>query len=89
MVYKYIRNKAGVVGTITNLAGVTSNITEDVITTIGSSRAEYLNVHGFGSNEIAHIVDAFRRATGVHEFTILAAGCGMAIMELEWFWAIS
>ena len=88
-VYKYIRNKAGIVGTITNPAGITSTITNDDVATIGSSRAQYLNVHGYGSDEIAHIVDAFRRATDVHGFTALAGECGMALAELEWFWSLS
>ena len=88
-VYKYIRNKAGVVGTITNPAGITSTITDNDVATIGSSRARYLDVHGYGSDEIAHIVDAFHRATDVHEFTALAEECGMAFTELEWFWSLS
>jgi len=88
-VYKYIRNRSGVVGAITNPAGVTSSVTEDDIAIIGSSRAEYLNAHGFGPDVIACIVDAFQSVTEVHEFISLTAGCGMAVMELEWFWALS
>jgi len=89
VVYKYIRNKAGIVGTITNPAGVTSNITEEVINAIGSSRAEYLDAHGFGSDETASITRAFCKATSIREFTALAAGYGMAYTELEWFWSLS
>ena len=89
MVYKYIRNKAGIIGTITNPAGITSNITRDVVAAIGSTRVEYLDAHGFGSDEIASIVDAVHEATSVHEFTALAAGCGMAYTELAWFWNLS
>ena len=88
-VYKYIRNKAGIVGSITNPAGVTSNITDDVITTIGSPRAKYLDAHGFDSDVVACIADAFDKATNVREFTALAAGYGMAYTELEWFWTLS
>lgn len=88
-VYKYIRNKAGVVGTITNPAGISSNITEDVIATLGESRAGYLDAHGFGPEEIMCIVDAFSRATSIDKFTALAAGSGMALTELEWFWGLS
>lgn len=88
-VYKYIRNKAGVIGSITNPAGVVSSITDDVTAVIGSSHAEYLDAHGFGFDEVEHIVDAFYTAINIHEFTSLAAGCGMAVVELEWFWALS
>ena len=87
-VYKYIRNRAGIVGAVTNPAGVTSNITEDIVASLGEPRAGYLDSHGFGPDEIAYIVDAFRRATSVRDFTALAAGCGMAFMELEWFWGL-
>ena len=51
--------------------------------------AEYLDAHRFGFDEVEHIVDAFYTAINVHEFTSLAAGCGMAVVELEWFWALS
>lgn len=89
VVYKYIRNKAGVVGTITNPAGIISNVTEDIVTAVGLSCAGYLDAHGFGSDEISCIVGAFHRATNVQEFTALAAGYGMAYTELEWFWSLS
>ena len=87
-VYKYIRNHAGVIGTITNPAGITSNITAYTIATVGEFRAEYLDAHGFGPGEIERIVGAFDTASSIHEFTALAAGNGMAFTELEWFWRV-
>jgi hypothetical protein len=88
-VYKHIRKQAGVVGSITNPAGITSNITEDDVATLGEFRAKYLDAHGFEPAEIACIVDAFGTATDIHEFTALAVRSGMALMELEWFWDLS
>ena len=87
-VYKYIRNQTGVVGTITNPAGITSNTTAYTIATVGEFRAEYLDTHGFGPGEIERIVKAFDTASSIHKFTALAAGNGMALMELEWFWRL-
>jgi hypothetical protein len=88
-VYKYMRSAIGVVGTITDPSGITSNITNHIIDTVGSSRAAYLDAHGFGCAEIEHISDAYDAATDVQGFVSLAIGHGMAVTELEWFWDLS
>jgi hypothetical protein len=84
-VYKYIRNLTGTVGTINERSGVLSNITEEDVAILGYVRAAYLDSHGYGTAEVARVVSAFDTWT-VEEFILGAQGCGMSILELEWFW---
>lgn len=86
-VYKYIRNVVGTVGTITDRAGVLSHITTEDYRVLGDIRAAYLDSHGYGAVEVMKIVSAFEAAS-VEEFVSRAEGCGMSILELEWFWAL-
>lgn len=86
-VYKYIRNIAGTVRTITDRAGVIPNVTGEDYLVLGDVRATYLNLHGYGTAEIAKIISAFD-ATSVEEFVSRAEGCGMSIVKLEWFWGL-
>ena len=88
-IYKHVRNATGVVGMITDPSGITSNVTNHIINTVGASRAAYLDAHGFGPTEIRCLSNAYDTATDVGHFVSLAAGCGMAVTELEWFWALS
>ena len=84
-VYKYIRNIAGTVGTITDRSGVLSHLTTEDYRVLGDARARYLDSHGYGVAEIVKVVSAFDAPT-VKEFIARAEGCGMSIVELEWFW---
>lgn len=86
-VYKYIRNAAGTVGTIHDPAGVLSHITEHQTAYLGDTRARYLDSHGYGAMEIEKIVSAFGSSC-VEEFVSSAEGCGMSVVELEWFWSV-
>lgn len=86
-VYKYIRNIAGTVGTITDRSGVLSHITTEDCRVLGDIRARYLDSHGYGIVEIMRVVSAFDAPT-VEEFVSRAEGCGMSIVELEWFWGL-
>lgn len=86
-VYKYIQNIAGTVGSITDRCGVLSNITEEDHLVLGSLHAGYLDSHGYGSREVMQIVSAFDAPT-IKEFISRTEGCGMSIVELEWFWCL-
>lgn len=86
-VYKYIRNIAGTVGTINDRAGVVSYISLESYDILGDVRATYLDSHGYGTAEVLKIIDAFG-AGSVEEFVSRTEGCGMSIVELEWFWAL-
>ncbi|KAF9778471.1 hypothetical protein BJ322DRAFT_1114295 [Thelephora terrestris] len=86
-IYKFIRNIAGTVGTITDRSGVLLHITAEDHSVLGHARAMYLDAHGYGVVEISKIVSAFDAPT-IDEFIARAEGCGMAIVELEWFWAL-
>ena len=87
-VYKYIRNIAGTVGLITNRSGVLSNITDGDFNVLGDIHARYLDSHSYGSAELVKIVSAFEVAASIEDFVSRAEGCGMSIVELEWFWTI-
>lgn len=87
--YKYIRGATGVVGSITNVSGLTSIDLLDVENVVGGMRAEYLDVHGYGAEVMKIIVDAFQSANTMEEFVSGAEGCGMSVVELEWFWELS
>lgn len=87
-VYKYIRNVTGTVGAITDRSGVLSNITDEDFEILGNIRARYLESHGYASAELAKIVSAFDIAASIEDFISRAEGCGMSIVELEWFWDI-
>jgi len=84
-VYKYIRNVAGVVGTIHDQSGVFPQLLDDHYMLLGDTRATYLESHGYGTAEVARIVRAFT-TYNLEEFITQAAGCGMSEAELEWFW---
>ena len=86
-VYKYIRNIAGTVGTINDQSGVLSHITAEDHMILGDVRATYLDLHGYGTAEVVKIVSAFDSAD-IQEFIARAEGCGMSIVELEWFWTL-
>ena len=86
-VYKYIRNVAGTVGFINDRAGVTSHMTDEDYMVLGNVRATYLNSHGYGAVEVGRIVSAFDSSC-IEEFVQRAEGCGMSIVELEWFWCL-
>lgn len=85
--YKYIRNIAGTVGTINNRSGVLSKVTEEDRLVLGALRASYIDSHGYESKEVMQIVAAFDAPT-IEEFISCAEGCGMSIVELEWFWCL-
>ena len=87
--YKYIRGVAGVVGNITDPSGMDSTICNDTENVVGRMRAEYLNVHGYGKETVEIIIDAYQSASTVEQFVDLVGGCGMAVVELEWFWELS
>jgi len=86
-VYKYIRNIAGTVGTINDRSGVLSVITQEDYLILGDARAAYLDSHGYGATEMTKIVSALDAPT-IEEFIARAEGCGMSIVELEWFWTL-
>jgi len=88
-VYKYIRGTEGVVGSITDPSGVDSTIHEDIENIIGTMRAQYLDVHGYRKEAVEVIIDAYQSANTAEDFVALAGGCGMAVVELEWFWELS
>ena len=88
-IYKYIRGAAGVVGTITDPSGIDSTIHGDVENLIGAMRAQYLDAHGYGREAVEVITDAYQSARTVEDFITLASGCGMAVVELQWFWEFS
>jgi hypothetical protein len=77
----------GVVGYINDPAGVLSHITDDQFMLLGDVRASYLDSHGYGHAEVAKIVSAFNSGC-VEEFVTRAEGCGMSILELQWFWSL-
>lgn len=54
---------------------------------LGEVRARYLDSHGYGAAEVTKIVSAFDAPT-IEEFVSRAEGCGMSIVELEWFWCL-
>jgi hypothetical protein len=87
-VYKYIRNIAGTVGSINDRAGVLQNLTNEDYLILGDLRASYLESHGYGAAEVVKIVSAFDSSL-VEEFVTHTQGCGMSIVELEWFWCLN
>jgi hypothetical protein len=87
-VYKYIRNIAGTVGSINDRAGVLQNLTNEDYLILGDLRASYLESHGYGAAEVVKIVLAFDSSL-VEEFVTHTQGCGMSIVELEWFWCLN
>ena len=87
-VYKYIHNIAGTVRTINDQAGVLSHMRDEDYMLLGDVRASYLNSHGYGAIEVGRIFSAFG-STCVEEFVQRAEGCGMSIVELEWFWSLT
>ena len=86
-VYKYIRSAAGTVGTIHDQSGAVSHLTNKEYRALGNIRAAYLDSHGYGAAEVAMILFAFRAPTS-EEFVTQAEGCGMSVVELEWFWGL-
>lgn len=88
-VFKYIRSSAGIVGTITDPSGVTSINLSEAENIVGAMRAKYLDVHGYGEDVIETILDSYQSSTTVEEFVSGACGCGMTIVELEWFWQLT
>ena len=88
-VYKYIWGGAGVVGTITDPSGVTLIDLTEVENIVGGMRARYLDVHGYGMEVLQIIMNAYQSASTMEEFVSEAHGCGMTIVELEWFWELS
>ena len=87
-IYKYIRNIAGTVGTITDRSGVLSHVSAEDYRVLGYLRASYLDSHGYGAAEVDKIVLAFDAPT-IEEFVARSEGSGMSIVELEWFWALN
>ena len=85
-VYKYIRGAAGVVGSITDPTGVNAIDFTDTENVVGEMRAKYLEAHGYGADVIRIIVDAYQATANVEDFVSRASGCGMSVVELEWFW---
>lgn len=83
-----MRNLAGTVGTINDRSGVLSHVTAEDYRVLGHTRASYLYAHGYGAEEIMKIVAAYD-APSIEEFISRAEGCGMAIVELEWFWGLN
>ncbi|KAF9788757.1 hypothetical protein BJ322DRAFT_1106722 [Thelephora terrestris] len=88
-VYKYIRSSAGVVGSITDPSGVALFDFSDVENVVGAMRARYLEAHGYGAETVHMIVDAYGSANRMEDFVARASGCGMSVVELEWFWEFS
>ena len=87
--YKYIRSSAGVVGSITDPSGVALFDFSDVENVVGAMRARYLEAHGYGAETVHMIVEAYGSANRTEEFVAAASGCGMSVVELEWFWEFS
>ena len=87
--YKYIRGAAGVVGSITDPTGVTPTDLSEIEIAVGEMRANYLDAHGYGMDAIQTIADAYQSAKDVEDFVSRASGCGMSVVELEWFWEVS
>jgi len=87
-VYKYIR---GVVGSITDPSGMdpTVHSNADVAKVVGAFRAKYLDVHGYREGTVEMILDAYKSASTAEQFVDLAKGCGMSVVELEWFWELT
>ena len=52
-------------------------------------RAKYLDAHGYGTDAIQTIADAYQTAKDMEDFVSQASGCGMSVTELEWFWECS
>ena len=88
-VYKYIRGAAGVVGSITNPAGVTLIDLSNVENTVGGMRAKYFDAHSYGMDAMQTITDAYQSANDMEDFISRASGCGMSVAELEWSWEFS
>lgn len=61
----------------------------DIENVVGTMRAKYLDAHGYGTEVTQMIVDAYRSANIMEEFVSEASGCGMSVVELEWFWELS
>ena len=89
MVYKYICGTAGVVGSITNPTSVAPIDLSDIEIDVGEMRAKYLDAHGYGMDAILTIADAYQSAKDVEDFVSQASGCGMSVVEPEWFWEFS
>ena len=53
--------------------------------TLGHICATYLDSHGYGAAEVMRIILALSKLT-IEGFIVRAEGCGMLIIELEWFW---
>ena len=87
-VYKYIRNLAGTIGVINDRSGVHSCITSEDYLILGDVRARYLDSHGYMAAEVERIVSAFSSDPTIEGFISRAEGCGMSIVELEWFWSL-
>ena len=77
---------AGVVGTINDPSGVTPIDLSDAQFLLGDTRAHYLDAHGYGMNTIKIIMDAYQSASTVEDFVSGADGCGMTVVEHQWFW---
>jgi hypothetical protein len=66
---------------------VRSNIAYEDRLILGRVRSSYLDSHGYESAEVSRIAMAMD-ATSIEEFISRTEGCGMSIVELEWFWGL-
>ena len=59
------------------------------MTLLSSSCIESGTAHGYGMEVVKTIMDAYGSAETMEEFVSDAYGCGMTVVELEWFWELS
>lgn len=83
--YKYIWNISGTIRTINDRSGILSCLMFKDFNTLGHICATYLDSHGYGAAEVMRIILALSKLT-IEGFIVRAEGCGMLIIELEWFW---
>jgi hypothetical protein len=90
-VHKYLRSETGVVGTIYDGSGVFSHITADQHALFGDAQAAYLDTHGYGPTQVRNIANALQASSCAEEFVgriVDGGGCGLSVVELEWFWTL-
>ena len=88
-IYKNIRGVAGVVGTVTDPSGVQLIDLACVENIVGGMHAQYLDAHGYGPEVVNMITAAYDFSDTIDDFVSEAYGCGMTVVELEWFWKLS
>ena len=80
---------AGVVGTVTDPSGVQLIDLVSIENAVGGMCAKYLDTHGYGPEVVNIVTRAYGFSETMDEFVSEAYGCGMTVVELEWFWQLS